>query len=85
MIDRNIKGNAEMRIIRNDTFIYRKIIQLFVNIFRRQATTPVLPFIRIKYGDSQWIKIKGKNLNNDQNKMGFPTQSQKKRLARYRK
>ena len=59
------------------TVIYRRIIEIFVNIFMRHATTPVLPFIRLKYGDSQWNKIKGKDLKNDRNKMVFPTQSKK--------
>jgi len=59
------------------TVIYRQIIKIYVNIFRRQTTTPVLPFIRFKYGDSQWNNIKGKDLKNDKNKIVFPTKARR--------
>jgi len=57
------------------TVIYRQMIEIFVNIFRRRTTGHVLPFIRLKYGDSQWNKFKGKELQNDSNKMVFTIHS----------
>jgi hypothetical protein len=35
------------------TVIYRQMIEIFVNIFRRQGITPVCHNIKLKYGDSQ--------------------------------
>jgi len=33
------------------------LIEIFVNILRSQATTPLLPCVILKHGDSQWTKF----------------------------
>jgi hypothetical protein len=54
---------------------YRQMIEIFVHTFRRQATGHVLPLIRLKYGDSQRNKFKGKELQKNADKMVFTVQS----------
>ena len=39
------------------TVVHRKLMKLYGNILKRQATTPVLPCVRLKYCDPQWTKF----------------------------
>jgi len=50
-----------------------KLIEILVNIFRWQATTPVI-CVKLKYGDSKRTKmLKAYTYRTTRIKMGFPT------------
>jgi hypothetical protein len=36
---------------------YRLMLEKFANIFRRQATTPLLKGVRLNYGDPYWTNL----------------------------
>jgi len=47
---RKFGGNLKQELL-NLTVLYRQMIEEFVNVFSRQATTTALQCVRMKYGD----------------------------------
>jgi hypothetical protein len=45
--------------------------QTFLNIYRRQITTVILPCVRLEYRDEYWIGLKEKKPRNDPKKDGL--------------
>ena len=47
----------QKRMLLEMTVIYNTLIKIFVNLFSCQATTSVLPSVKMEYGDQQWFKF----------------------------
>lgn len=54
-----------MVILLDMTVIYKQLIKIYVNIFRSQATTPLLPCVILKDGIQFGLNFKGKHLQSD--------------------
>lgn len=57
IVSKIYQGNADEEFISIDSYMYMNFIKIFVNFFWRGATTPVLPIVKMEYGDEKCFKF----------------------------